>query len=442
MPISPNQVQISAKRTGVTQVNLWGEDKRIYTVDVIVTGDVAELTQTLRESFPKTALTITAFNGDSVIISGYVDQQDEVPKILAIANSFFPGGQAGASSKVINNMIVSGVQQAVLHVKVYEVSRSKMRNMGFDWASIGSDGNHMMMSGVSGLLTTAAGGGMSGVFGPPSNGADNAFKVQAGSFYAVLGALRQDSLAKLDSEPNLITISGRPAYLLVGGVLNYQMTSGLTGPTTGSMEYGTRLDFVPIVLGNGRMHIDIRSKVSEPDPTNSSGGIPSLTTREVETGVELRAGQTLAIAGLIEHRSEATNGGLPWISEIPYLGAAFRTVSHQTNEIELLVLVTPEIVDGMNPGQVPACMPGMESADPSDWDLFFKGHLEVPNCCAVEPAVSRVPLVVAGGAGSNPAASPNNPQVPQNPTAANQMAMQTQPAEPGFIGPVGYDVLK
>ena len=91
MPISPNQVQISAKRTGVTQVNLWGEDKRIYTVNVIVTGDAAELTQVLREMFPKTALTITPFNGDSVIISGYVDQQDEVPKILAVANKYFPG---------------------------------------------------------------------------------------------------------------------------------------------------------------------------------------------------------------------------------------------------------------------------------------------------------------------------------------------------------------
>ena len=111
MPISPNQVQISAKRTGVTQVNLWGEDKRIYTVNVVVTGDAAELTEILRELFPKTSLTIVPINGNSVIISGYVDQQDAVPKIVAVAGKYFPD--------VINNMTVSGVQQGMLHVKVY-----------------------------------------------------------------------------------------------------------------------------------------------------------------------------------------------------------------------------------------------------------------------------------------------------------------------------------
>ena len=127
VPMSPNQVQISAKRTGVTQVNLWGEDKRIYTVTVIVMGDAAELTQILRELFPRTSLTIVPVNGNSVIISGYVDQQDAVPKIVAVASKYFPD--------VINNMTVSGVQQGMLHVKVFEVSRTKLRNMGFDWAS-------------------------------------------------------------------------------------------------------------------------------------------------------------------------------------------------------------------------------------------------------------------------------------------------------------------
>ena len=199
---------------------------------------------------------------------------------------------------------------------------------------------------------------------------------------------------------------------------------------------------MPIVLGNGRMHIDIRASVSQPDPATSSGGVPSLKTREVETGVELRAGQTLAIAGLLEQRIEASNGGLPWISELPYVGAAFRSVTHQTNEVELIVLVTPQIVDGMEPSQVPTCLPGMETASPSDWELFFKGHLEVPNCCPDEPAVCRVPA--AGGANTipNPGEGPLSRQNPQNPPAANQMAMNPQPAEPGFIGPIGYDIPK
>ena len=342
---------------------------------------------------------------------------------------------------MINNMTVSGVQMGILHVKVYEVSRTKLRNMGFDWANISSDGSHLVFSGVSGLLQTAAGGGAAGVFGPPSNAPDNAFKVQGGSFYAVLSALRSDGLAKLDAEPNLVAISGRPAYMWVGGEIGYQVSSTVAGNTVGWKSYGTRLDFLPVVLGNGRMHIDLRATISALDASNGIDGIPALTTRETETGVELRAGQTLAIAGLLQRTVEASNSGYPWISEIPYVGAAFRSVSHSTNEIEMIVLVTPEIVDGMVPGQVPGCMPGMETANPTDWELFFKGHLEVPNCCLCEPAVARI-STVGGAAGAPAGGSPTNPQDPQNPTTANQVAINAPPAEPGFIGPIGYDVPK
>jgi pilus assembly protein CpaC len=339
-------------------------------------------------------------------------------------------------------MTVSGVQICTLHVKVFEVSRTKLRNMGFDWANISNDGNHLVMSGISGLLQTAAGGGAAGVFGSPSNAPDNAFKVRGGSFYAVLSALRADSLAKLDAEPDLVAISGQPAYMLVGGEIGYQVSSTVAGNTVGWKEYGTRLDFVPIMLGNGRMHINVRASVSALDASNGIDGIPALTKRETETAVELRAGQTLAIAGLIQHTVEASNSGFPWIGEVPYLGAAFRSVSHSTNEIEMIVLITPELVDGIQPGQVPACQPGMETTDPSDWELFFKGHIEVPNCCPVEPVVSRISPVGDPSAGSNPGEGPTSPQNPQNRAATNQMAMSHPPAEPGFIGPIGYDVLK
>jgi pilus assembly protein CpaC len=295
---------------------------------------------------------------------------------------------------------------------------------------------------VSGLLTTAAGG--VGTFGTPSGAPDNAFKFSlmgANAFYGVLGALRQDGLAKLDSEPNVVAISGRPSYVLVGGKIPYPISNGLQGNSIGWLEYGTRLDFVPIVLGNGRIHIDLRASVSEEDATVGTGGVPSTKNREVETGVELRAGQTLAIAGLLQQQTEASNQGLPWISEIPYLGVPFRSVSHSTNEVELIVLVTPEIVDGMEPGQVPTCLPGTETTDPSDWELFFKGHLEVP-ICRPENVVACPTSPAGGSGGSAPSEGPINQQDPQNRAAANQTAMNQQPAEPGFIGPIGYDVLK
>jgi pilus assembly protein CpaC len=431
-PVSPNIVQISAKRTGVTQVNLWGDDKKIYTVNVVAMGDAAELTETLHQLFPRTALTVTPINGNSVMLSGFVDQQDAVPKIVAVAGKYFP--------EVFNNMRVSGAQQAILHVKVVEVSRTKLRNFGFDWAQISSNGN-VIWSGVNGLLTTASGT----PFGGPGSAPDNVFKFNIGSanaFYGVLNALRSDSLAKLLSEPDLVAISGQPAYILVGGEVGYQTTNAVTGTTVGFKEYGTRLEFVPVVLGNGKLHIDVLSRVSDIDAANSINGIPALKTREVRTGVELRAGQTLAIAGLLEQKTEASVSGFPWISEVPYLGVPFSTKTFQTNEVELLVLLTPEIVDPLEPSQVPRCLPGSQTADPSDWELFFKGHIEVPNCCPCEAPISPVRGYEGGSTGFNFGGDPNSPQNPQNRAGTDELAQNPPGTEPGFIGPIGYDVLK
>ncbi len=324
VPMSPTLVQVSARRTGVTQVNIWGEDKRIYTVNVIVMGDAAELAEILRTLFPKATLTVVPINGTSVIISGYVEQQDFVPKIHAVAAKYFP--------EVIDNMLVSGTQQGVVHIKVVEVSRTKMRNMGFDWAQVSSTGN-VVWSGVNGLLSTASGSPFSASGAAP----DNVFKFNIGTlnaFYGVLNALREDDLGKILSEPDVVAISGRPAYVKEGGEIGYQVTNALSGTMVGFKEYGTRLDIVPILLGNGRMHIDVRVDVSQPDAANSINGIPALKNRGVETGVELRSGQTLAIAGLIEARTEATVHGFPWISEVPYLGTLFRSESYQVNEVE------------------------------------------------------------------------------------------------------------
>lgn len=451
-PLSPKQVRISAKRPGVTQVDLWGEDKRPYAIDVIVTPDARELIQMLRAKFPKTHLDITPIK-DSVLITGYVDRQEDVPTIVQIAEQYYP--------KIINKMTISGVQQGLIHVKVMEVSRTKLRRLGFDWADI-SSGN-LVMSGVSGLLSNGAS------FAAPATAPDNLlkFSIQSGNnstFFGVLDALRQDSLAKVCSEPVLVAVSGRPAYVLEGGELGYQVTNALSGTMVGFKEYGTRLDFVPIVLGNGRMRLEVRARVSQPDAANSVGGIPALKTREVETGVELRAGQTLAIAGLIEQRTEASNSGLPWISELPYVGAPFRTVRHLSNEVELLVLVTPEIADAMDTNQVPLCGPGMDSASPSDWELFFKGHLEVPKCCengscgscgsngdpsGVQPCPCDQNSAGSPATGQvsqdkpESRSTPSNPQSSSNPTATvASNGPNSRIPEPGFIGPIGYDVLK
>jgi pilus assembly protein CpaC len=316
-----------------------------------------------------------------------------------------------------------------------------MRNMGFDWAQVSSGGN-VVWSGVNGLLTTASGS----AFGAPGGAPDNVFKFNIGTlnaFYGVLNALREDDLGKINSEPDVLAISGRPAYIKSGGELGYQTTNAITGTTVGWKDYGTRLDIVPILLGNGRMNIQVRIDVSEPDAANSVNGIPAIKNRGVETQVELRSGQTLAVGGLIESRLEASVHGFPWISEVPYLGTAFRSETHSVNEVELIVLLTPEIVDGMEPGQVPACLPGSTTTDPTDWELFFKGLIEVPNCCPTDGTCQTChPNGTAIPAPPGIEVVPAGRQSQQNPPAQNQVAANQPPPEPGFIGPIGYDVLK
>jgi pilus assembly protein CpaC len=492
-PLSPTQVQISAKTNGVTQVNLWGEDKKLYTIDVIVYGDAQELKMLLRSQFPNSALKVIPV-GASVLISGFVDKPEHINWITRIAEEYYP--------KVINNMTVGGVQTVLLHVKVMEVSRTKLRNLGFDWAKI-TNGN-VMTSGTSGLLNDATSTAEGRLFPPniglpavrSSSPSTFAFSVLSGSgsaFYGVLDALRQDNLMKIMAEPTLVTESGRAASFNSGGEIPVPVPQSLGTISVDWKKYGTQIDFVPIVLGNGKIRLEVRPRISELDASHSVtiGGttVSGIKSRDADTAVEMMAGQTLAIAGLVQSRTEAENRGLPWISEVPYLGAAFRSVRELTNEIELLILVTPELVDGMDASEVPQCGPGMSTTSPTDWELYMKGHLEVPNCCPtcggngcpkckpgtdgsptpmpedgmIGPEQITAPTPEASSSNSRPGAknassktgstnlarnsggssSPYNRYTsskPNNPSGNSSVGKPNSP--PGFIGPIGYDVVK
>lgn len=478
-PLAPDQVQISAKKAGVTQVNLWAEDERIFTVDVIVRPDARELAETLESQFPTAALRVVPV-ANSVMISGFVSEPQEVSHIIRIAEEFYP--------KVINNITVGGVQQVLLHVRVMEVSRTKLRSLGFDFAKL--TGSNMVTSGISGLLPvdlkeTVA----SNVIG--KNVAENLFSFQivqgSSSFLGLLEALRDDKLLKILAEPTLVTISGRPASFNVGGEIPILVPQSLGTSSIEYKRYGTQLDFVPIVLGNGKIRLEVRPKISELDPASgivlSGINVPGLRSREVETGVEMNAGQTLAIAGLVQTRQETFRRGLPWVSDVPYLGALFRRVEDKNNEVELLILVTPELVDPLDPHEVPPCGPGLETASPSDWELYMKGYIEVPKCCEVganggaeaceageivlgdgdegvmpgmivepksapaakpsapSPKKTRPPSKPVPDAASLPRRSvpynPNQPQIPPTPQSPSG-----EKALPGFIGQVGYETVR
>jgi pilus assembly protein CpaC len=238
--------------------------------------------------------------------------------------------------------------------------------------------------------------------------------------------------------------------------------------------------------------LEVKPRISFVDPSLSVTAqgvtVPGLNVREVDTGVEMKPGQTFAIAGLVQNRIEQTNRGIPYLADLPYVGAAFRKTHLKNNEIELVVIVTPELVDAMDACDVPPCLPGMASRSPNDCELYWHGYTEVPSCgpCAagdclwggeggatgVRPESIPMPAPAKGAAppdavspngksssnvprsssrpgptnlaypssvapgGSGPYSRPK----PQNPRASASAAKDS--AEPSLIGPVGYEVVK
>lgn len=427
-PLSANQVQIAARKPGVTQVNLWDEDDKVYTVDVVIYGDVRELELALQRIFPESSVKVVRLT-NSLVLEGFVEKPESVGPIIRLAEDYAP--------KIVNNITVGGVQQILLKVRIMEVSRTKMRNLGVNFAAFSDNGG--IVTDLSGLLTNYSISGKT----VEHVGTNIAFGVfnDDNAFFGFLRALQENQLAKVLADPTITTVSGRAARFNVGGQIPVPVPQGLNMVTIEWKNYGTTVDFLPIVLGNGNIRLEVRPEVSDLDYANAirlTGGtdpVPAIKTRKVDTGVELKVGQTLALAGLVQTRVEANERGLPYISDVPYLGALFRDVQEQVNEIELLIMVTPEYADGMEPHEVPLCGPGMETVSPNNCQLYFGGHLEVPACgpCAPNGCVMNCAnsynmtqpggyaMTSDGGAGYAPA---NLPPLGAEPVPVNQYGEQ------------------
>ncbi|MEX0676106.1 MAG: pilus assembly protein N-terminal domain-containing protein [Pirellulales bacterium] len=495
--LSENEVQIHAKKAGITTVYLWDDHGEVHTIDVVITGDVRELAGLLKTQFPTASIKLYPTQASTLIVYGYVDRADYVNTIMRIAEDYYP--------KVINNMIVGGTQQVLLHVKVMEVSRTNLKALGFDFANF--SGSNFFGSAASGIL--AKSDPTASVFRSAANLTTSGAEIlqwgivsDPSGFVGFLEALKRENLLKVLAEPNLVTVSGRPASYLVGGELPYPQPTGFGNISINFKPFGTQIDFVPIVLGNGSVRLEVRPQVSEPDPaqgiTIAGTTVPAFRTRMVDTGVEMKFGQTLAIAGLLQQRVDNEKRGVPYLMDLPYVGAAFRRIRTTVNEVELLVMVRPELVEAMDPDQVPTCLPGMNSQSPDDCGLYWKGYIETPvrpygpqghgpdghggpgsnesfgpapeqviptPAPATDPTPttrvgvrSKQSVVVSDGPQTAPASAASSrrpayahrppwesnrsssysPSKPQTRKTAGQTNTVSDP--PGFIGPIGYDV--
>jgi len=382
--LSPHRVRLHADQHGVTSLKLIDEYDNVHNLEVFVEPDTRELKAYLDRLFPGTSIEVVGIR-DGVVLRGWVTEPSQIPLIMGVAEQFYPIVQP--------QLTVAGPSQVQLHVKVIEVQRTKLRELGFNFLMTGQQ--YYLYNGVGSLAPLAGLNPPNNVLpfgGPPMPRVDPLALTQSNLQFAITGnnnifqgfihALQTESLAKVLAEPILVTTSGRPATVHSGGEFPVPVPQGFGNLSIEWKEIGVKLEAVPIILGNGRLRLDLAPEVSERDFSNTltiNGAlVPGVASRSVNTQVEMSFGETLMIGGLISTRKQGSIHRVPFLGELPWIGAAFSRKSFQTGETELVILVTPQMVSPMQTHQVPAGGPGLNSSDPTMRELFLDGNLELP----------------------------------------------------------------
>jgi len=369
-PVARNQILIIGLRPGVTAVTVSNPKGELQHIEVEVVADVRDLQRIIKREFPSSNVRAIPMK-TGVMLTGTIGSSEDINTIIEVTKQYFPEG-------VINRTVIDGSQMVAIEVKVYEVSRTKLRRFGVDWAvatsgfNIGSSvaGIIQTLSPNPGTLPTA--GSAPITFGVLSDGK------QLSSF---IDTLEQKDIAKLLDQPTLIALNGRAAEFLSGGEIPIQVAAGLSSNAIEFRPFGTRLDIVPKIHGNGRMRLELRAEVSEVANDLSSGtGVPGFRVRRINTAVEMSAGNTLALAGDYREEQESQARGIPGLMSHPAIGTIFRRVQDTRNETELVFLVTPRFVSDVEPGMMTNQPPGRLTQSPSDTELYLKGYIEVPSC--------------------------------------------------------------
>jgi len=380
----PTTILIIGQQPDVTRIELEDSDGNKETYEIIVQLDIEYLRTQLKRAVPTANVTTIPLANNTVILSGTVTRAEDVAIIRGLVQNM--------GFKYVDGMRVGGVQQVQLDVIIVQVSRSDIRNLTINF--FGNKGNTALGSTVGGAATLGAAGGgavggfpgSTGLIGTPGSGTNLllGFVHNAWGFQNFLEALRTNGMAKLLAEPRLVTLSGTPAYFNVGGQQAVPQTGSFGGAGVQFLPVGTMLSFIPIVLGNGRIHLQVSPSVSTLDSsfgTTIIAGAPPVPGRDItyiNTTVELESGQTFVLGGLIQHSVQATVSKVPCLGDLPWLGAFFRSTSYQDNEQEVLVIITPWLVDAESCDQRPKMLPGEETRRPDDFELFLEGIIEAP----------------------------------------------------------------
>lgn len=332
--LTPNQVYVTGKASGTTNMILWSNDIPTAIYDLEVTYDVSMLKEKLHELLPGEAEIQVFSSKDSITLAGRISSSGNLSQVLSLAEAYAPKGK-------INNLLeVGGVHQVMLEVKVAEIERRTAQRVGvnFDYVNVIND-DQLDVQLVGALTPIGNIPSFTGILGSSR---------QNESWAVFIDALKEEGLAKVLAEPTLIAMSGKSANFLAGGEFPVPVPQGLGTVAIEYKPYGVGLTFTPVVLSKDKISITVEPNVSELDysaPVRLEGYIiPGITTRRASTTVELGDGESFAIAGLLRENVRDSVQKYPFLGEIPVLGALFRSKAFQKNETELIVIVTPRLV--------------------------------------------------------------------------------------------------
>lgn len=354
---SPLQVVITAKSAGTSSLVLWTmSGQKLFTV--LADVDVAGLREALQQALPGDQVEVEAQQA-RIHLSGVVDSDAAADEAGRLASVY--------SKDVVNALIVDPrhLPQIQLQVRIAEIDRSKLNAFGINFFSLGIN---------SGASTT-------GQFSPPSyqaqNGTNNAvisdfLNLFYFNFAHGLGTTIKDlqtkGILEILAEPNLTTLHGKTARFLAGGEFPYPIVQpgGAGSVPTVTVQfrpYGVKLEFTPFVNSDGTIRLKVAPEVSALDYTNqvviAGYVLPAISTRRAETEVEVKDGESFGISGILDHRTTDSLSKIPGIGDIPILGQLFRSKNLDRSTMELVVIVTPRIIDSLNGGQAPPATPAM-----------------------------------------------------------------------------------
>lgn len=385
VPITNRSLYVLGKKMGTTSLTIYDRNNLVISVvDVAVGPDIVSLRRQMSELIPGEQIGARVSN-DSVVLTGVVSNGPAVDRAMELAKTY-------AGDKVINMLSVGASQQVMLEVRFSEINRQTGKQIGFSGFT-GSDGGTFgsATGNGAGLVPDANGQGVlrldsvTGSFGVFRK----AFSALGLNINATLDALERKGLVKTLAEPTLVALSGETASFLAGGEFPVPVAQGgnsgggggggnAGGITVEFKPFGVSLAFTPTVLADGIINLQVEPEVSSIDPSASitvNGlTIPGLQTRRANTVLELRDGESFALAGLIRRDFATTVRQVPLLGSIPIIGALFRSSGFTKGETELVIVVTPRIVQPVKADQIR--LPTDRVQNPSEGELFLMGRTD------------------------------------------------------------------